>query len=779
MNTLIELRASFRKMLPVTGISRALLLIPFTMLSLQAASPTAGDLMLLVAAGNSSSNTTGSVVEINTTTASQTPVQTIALPDPTNATDSYRISGSATSTGYVALSNDRSLWAVTGHNSTTTSGNANTLLTRGVYTINVSGTVVKQTTYTGGSGNQTRAATTLNGAAWFIADQGGLYTNLSTSASPSGNFRAAKSFGGTVYVGLNSTTAIQVATISAASGATITPLPGLTSNSSFSDFYLVQSGANGTTYDVLYVLNTGTIAKYSLVSGTWAANGSSATLGGFGLAAAASGTGANLYVTTGSGATSGNSVVKVTDTAGYNAAISVTPANNVTLYTTASGTTIKGLDFAPQSGVAPPIAPSISTNPASQAIASGSTATLTVAASGTAPLTYQWYQGLAGDTTVPVGTNSSSFTTPALTLTTNYWVRVTNGQGSADSTTAAITIGAVAPGITTGPVNQTINPGQTATLTVSASGTPPLSYQWYQGTASDTSTPVGTNSSTFTTQALSVTTSYWVRVTNSSGSADSGTAVITVALPTSPSATGSTGLPAVAAGGTVQLTVNVTPGTNPTSTGITVTGDLSSIGGSSTQAFSGSGNTFSFLATVGAATPLGTTSLPIAVSDGQGRSASFNLSLTVWVAPGNNPIVMSQIYGGGGNSGALYTNDYVQLYNRGNTTVDIGGWSLQYAPATGTGDWTGRQPLGGQIAPGGYYLIALASGGAVGGPLPAANVNGSINIAQGAGKLALTDTGDLLTGTGGCPVSTHIQDLVGYGSTADCWEGSAVAAVSG
>src|SRR5262249_19629272 len=129
------------------------------------------------------------------------------------------------------------------------------------------------------------------------------------------------------------------------------------------------------------------------------------------------------------------------------------------------------------------------------------------------------------------------------------------------------------------------------------------------------------------------------------------------------------------------------------------------------------------------------------------------------------------------NSGATYTNDYVQLYNRGTTTIDTSGWSLQYAPATGTGDWTGRQPLGGQIGPGQYYLIALASGGANGTALPAANVVGGINIAQGAGKLALVDNGDLLTGTGGCPVSTHIMDLVGYGTTADCFEGSGAAVV--
>ena len=89
-------------------------------------------------------------------------------------------------------------------------------------------------------------------------------------------------------------------------------------------------------------------------------------------------------------------------------------------------------------------APSITTQPQSQAIASGQTATLTVAAGGTAPLSYQWYQGSTGDTTTTVGTNSASFTTPALNSTTSYWVRVTNSVSTADSATAIITVGAVA-----------------------------------------------------------------------------------------------------------------------------------------------------------------------------------------------------------------------------------------------------------------------------------------------------------------------------------------------
>jgi uncharacterized protein (TIGR03437 family) len=87
-----------------------------------------------------------------------------------------------------------------------------------------------------------------------------------------------------------------------------------------------------------------------------------------------------------------------------------------------------------------PVPPSITTQPASQTIANGQTATLTVAANGSGPLSYQWYRGTKGDNTTAVGTNSPTFTTPALTVTTNYWVRVSNSYGSADSNTATITV---------------------------------------------------------------------------------------------------------------------------------------------------------------------------------------------------------------------------------------------------------------------------------------------------------------------------------------------------
>jgi hypothetical protein len=84
--------------------------------------------------------------------------------------------------------------------------------------------------------------------------------------------------------------------------------------------------------------------------------------------------------------------------------------------------------------------PQITTHPQSQLIMNGQSVNLTVVASGTPPLHYQWYRGARGDTTLPVGTDSSSYTTPALRETTSYWVRVSNALGQTDSNAAVLTL---------------------------------------------------------------------------------------------------------------------------------------------------------------------------------------------------------------------------------------------------------------------------------------------------------------------------------------------------
>ena len=235
---------------------------------------------------------------------------------------------------------------------------------------------------------------------------------------------------------------------------------------------------------------------------------------------------------------------------------------------------------------------------------------------------------------------------------------------------------------------------------------------------------------------------------------------------------GSANPSSVLQGGNTTLTVHVAPAQNPTSSGITVTANLSSIGGSPSQSFSGGPNTFTFNATVSPSATPGIKSLPVTITDAQARSFGTSIVMSVLpVVPDH--ITISQVYGGGGNSGATYTNDYIELYNPTSSTVTITGWSLQYASAAGT-TWTNKQPIGGYIEAGQYYLVRLASGGANGAPLPVTpNISGGINMSATAGKVALVRNSDSLSG--GCPLGADpdVVDFVGYGTTANCHEGSA------
>jgi len=173
--------------------------------------------------------------------------------------------------------------------------------------------------------------------------------------------------------------------------------------------------------------------------------------------------------------------------------------------------------------------PSITVQPQSTTISSGSSTVLTVGAGGTSPLSYQWYRGNAPSTTQPVGGNSSSLNTGPLTASTSFWVRVTGQCGSpVDSTTVTVvvTTPCTPVSITLQPTSRQITAGTATTLTVSVSGTSP-SYQWLQGLPPG-GTPVGGNSPSLTVSP-GTTTSYRVRVSNAcSGAVESAVATVSV-----------------------------------------------------------------------------------------------------------------------------------------------------------------------------------------------------------------------------------------------------------
>ncbi len=130
-------------------------------------------------------------------------------------------------------------------------------------------------------------------------------------------------------------------------------------------------------------------------------------------------------------------------------------------------------------------------------------------------------------------------------------------------------------------------------------------------------------------------------------------------------------------------------------------------------------------------------------------------------------VVISQVYGGGGNAGAPYLNDFVELHNKGGAAVNLSTWSVQYAAAAGS-SWNATN-LSGSIPANGYYLIQQASGGANGIALPTPDDTDTTAMAATAGKVALVSNTTVLTGT--CPTGGAIVDFVGYGATANCFEG--------
>ncbi len=136
-------------------------------------------------------------------------------------------------------------------------------------------------------------------------------------------------------------------------------------------------------------------------------------------------------------------------------------------------------------------------------------------------------------------------------------------------------------------------------------------------------------------------------------------------------------------------------------------------------------------------------------------------------APAAPLVRISQVYGGGGNSGATLKNDFIELFNAGGSSVDLTGWTVQYASASGV-TWA-TTALAGTIPPGGYYLVQEAQGAGGTVDLPTPDATGSITMSSSSGKVALVMDAAALSGS--CPAPATLADLVGYGS-ADCSETS-------
>jgi predicted extracellular nuclease len=142
------------------------------------------------------------------------------------------------------------------------------------------------------------------------------------------------------------------------------------------------------------------------------------------------------------------------------------------------------------------------------------------------------------------------------------------------------------------------------------------------------------------------------------------------------------------------------------------------------------------------------------------------------VAGISSGVVISQVYGGGGNAGATYKNDFIELHNRGGSAVDLTGWSVQYAAVGGT-TWQRTNLTGVMLQAGQYYLIQEAAGASTTAiNLPNPDATGTIPMSANAGKVALVNTQTTLSGSG-CPFDTSIVDFVGFGTGtgSTCFEG--------
>jgi predicted extracellular nuclease len=136
------------------------------------------------------------------------------------------------------------------------------------------------------------------------------------------------------------------------------------------------------------------------------------------------------------------------------------------------------------------------------------------------------------------------------------------------------------------------------------------------------------------------------------------------------------------------------------------------------------------------------------------------VSSAIVATPVGADIVISQVYGGGGNTGALYKNDFIELFNRSGTAVNIGGWSVQYASATGSGWTVTTIPAGIVLDPGKYFLVREAAG-ATGTTEVIGDITGTLSMGGTGGKVALVNTATALSGL--APAIGSYVDLVGYG----------------
>jgi hypothetical protein len=330
----------------------------------------------------SANNSTFSILELSPDILNQSSTVN-TFPITATGSSAMRMSNSS-STGRLSDSADGTLVCFSGFlDGSSATADETAITNRGAGTLDPSGNYVLQASYQGNNSDpnfgttQARSATSLDNITFYMGDKYGVYTNDNyvVVSGSGGNVRPLKCFGGKIYALTQSGgTQPTVILMNYINGNSLYPLNGFPVEPLASDFYMVASGQNGSTNDILYYIDptnstSGAIFKFCLsynpanndVNGQqgWVPAGQSTLLangatldsaptpnGGDGLCAATNASGGvDLYYTTGTGGTVSNSLVKVTDSAGYNQAINLGPFQ--TLYTTGPNAILKGVAFAP------------------------------------------------------------------------------------------------------------------------------------------------------------------------------------------------------------------------------------------------------------------------------------------------------------------------------------------------------------------------------------------------------------------------------------------------
>lgn len=158
----------------------------------------------------------------------------------------------------------------------------------------------------------------------------------------------------------------------------------------------------------------------------------------------------------------------------------------------------------------------------------------------------------------------------------------------------------------------------------------------------------------------------------------------------------------------------------------------------------------------------------------------YTLSALLIAGASFGQVVISQVYGGGGNTGATYTHDFVELFNRGSQAVTLSGYSLQYGAAANPISSSNVQILPDiTIQPGQYFLLqeGQGAGGTTALPTPdfvPASAETALNMGGTNGKIVLASTTNPVTGV----TDATVVDYVGYGTSVDYEGTAAVAALS-